>query len=89
MAYTAKSYDNLKGGALKGLSDAQLDQHFTLYKGYIAKLNEIETKLATHLVTAYADFANLAGNPDKIQTLLNTWADETNTILKANNHYGN
>ena len=46
MAYTAKSYDQLKGGALKGLSDAQLDQHFTLYKGYVGKLNEIEEKLA-------------------------------------------
>ncbi len=46
MAYTAKSYDHLKGGAVKGLSDAQLDQHFTLYKGYVGKLNEIEEKLA-------------------------------------------
>jgi Fe-Mn family superoxide dismutase len=46
MAYEPKNYDNLKGGALKGFSDSQLDQHFTLYKGYIAKLNEIETKLA-------------------------------------------
>src|SRR5664279_859020 len=46
MAYTAKSYDHLKGGAVKGLSDAQLDQHFTLYKGYVTKLNEIEEKLA-------------------------------------------
>ncbi len=46
MAYDAKNYDHLKGGKLKGLSDSQLDQHFTLYKGYIAKLNEIETKLA-------------------------------------------
>ena len=45
MAHEAKNYDHLKG-LLKGLSDAQLDQHFTLYKGYIAKLNEIETKLA-------------------------------------------
>ncbi len=54
----------------------------------IAEFDEIETKLATHLVAAYADFANLAGNPDKIQALLNTWADETNTILKANNHFG-
>ena len=44
MAYTAKSYDHLKGGALKGLSDAQLDQHFTLYKGYVGKLNEIEER---------------------------------------------
>jgi len=46
MAYTAKNYDHLKGGALKGLSDSQLDQHFGLYKGYITKLNEIEEKLA-------------------------------------------
>jgi len=54
----------------------------------IAEFDEIETKLATHLVEGYADFANLAGNPDKIQTLLNTWADETNQILKDNAHYG-
>lgn len=46
MAYEPKNYDHLKGGALKGLSDSQLDQHFTLYKGYVAKLNEIEAKLA-------------------------------------------
>lgn len=46
MAYEPKNYDHLKGGALKGFSDSQLDQHFTLYKGYIAKLNEIESKLA-------------------------------------------
>jgi len=47
MAHAAKNYDALKGGAVKGLSDAQLDQHFTLYKGYITKLNEIEEKLAS------------------------------------------
>jgi Fe-Mn family superoxide dismutase len=46
MAYEPKNYDHLKGGAVKGLSDSQLDQHFTLYKGYVAKLNEIEGKLA-------------------------------------------
>ena len=54
----------------------------------VAEFDEIETKLATHLVEAYADYANLAGQPDKIQTLLNTWADETNQILKDNGHYG-
>ncbi len=54
----------------------------------IPEFDEIETKLATHLVEAYADFANLAGQPDKIQTLLNGWADETNQILKDNSHYG-
>ena len=45
MAYEPKNYDQLKG-AVKGLSNDQLDQHFTLYKGYVAKLNEIESKLA-------------------------------------------
>ena len=54
----------------------------------IAEFDEIETKLATHLVEAYADYANLAGNPDKIQALLDTWAEETNQILKDNGHFG-
>ncbi len=54
----------------------------------IAEFDEIETKLATHLVDGYADYQNLAGQPDKIQALLNTWADETNQILQANGHYG-
>ena len=54
----------------------------------IAEFDEIETKLATHLVEGYADFANLSGSPDKIQTLLNTWAAETNDILKAAGHFG-
>jgi Fe-Mn family superoxide dismutase len=47
MAHEAKNYDSLKDGKLKGLTDAQLDAHFTLYKGYITKLNEIEEKLST------------------------------------------
>jgi len=46
MAHEPKSYDHLKG-ALKGISDGQLDQHFTLYRGYVAKLNEIEADLAS------------------------------------------
>jgi multiple sugar transport system substrate-binding protein len=54
----------------------------------IAEFDEIETKLATHLVDAYADYQNLAGQPDKIQALLDTWADETNQILQSNGHYG-
>ena len=42
-----KNYDNLLGGKAKGLSDHQLQEHFKLYKGYVAKLNEIQGKLAT------------------------------------------
>jgi Fe-Mn family superoxide dismutase len=45
MTYEPRNYDHLKGGALKGFSDSQLDLHFTLYKGYLTKLNEIEEKL--------------------------------------------
>jgi multiple sugar transport system substrate-binding protein len=52
----------------------------------IAEFDELETKLATHLVDAYADYANLAGQPDKVQALLNTWAEETNQILAKNGH---
>ncbi len=54
----------------------------------IAEFDEIETKLATHLVDGYADYKNLAGNPDKIKALLDQWADESNQILKDNGHYG-
>jgi len=45
MAYVPKNYDYLKGGSLTGLSDSQIEQHITLYKGYVAKLNEIEEAL--------------------------------------------
>jgi multiple sugar transport system substrate-binding protein len=54
----------------------------------IAEFDEIETKLATHLVDAYADFENLSGQPDKIKSLMDGWAQETNDILKANDHFG-
>lgn len=54
----------------------------------IPEFDEIETKLATHLVDGYADFENLAGKPDAIKALLDGWANETNDILKANGHYG-
>jgi len=45
MAHEAKNFDHLLGN-LKGISDDQLTAHFGLYKGYVAKLNEVESKLA-------------------------------------------
>ncbi|MBI4738344.1 hypothetical protein HY772_02065 [Candidatus Woesearchaeota archaeon] len=45
MAHTPKDFSNILG-KLKGISDNQLRQHFTLYEGYVKKLNEIEEKLA-------------------------------------------
>ena len=45
MAREPKNFDNLLGGNAKGLSDLQLRAHFTLYQGYVKKLNEIREKL--------------------------------------------
>lgn len=45
MPHEPKNFDHLLG-KLKGLSESQLKQHFTLYQGYVKKLNEIEEKLA-------------------------------------------
>ena len=72
--------------AYQGFFDRPKDLKLTLTPP-LPEFDEIETKLATHLVDAYADYANLAGQPDKIQALLNTWADETNQILKKNGHF--
>lgn len=46
MAREPKNFDHLLGGNAKGLSDLQLKAHFTLYQGYVKKLNEIREKLA-------------------------------------------
>ncbi len=43
-SHVAKSYENLLG-KLHGISDTQLKAHFTLYQGYVKKLNEIWEKL--------------------------------------------
>jgi superoxide dismutase, Fe-Mn family len=47
MAREPKNFDHLLGGNAKGLSDLQLKAHFTLYQGYVKKLNEIREKLGT------------------------------------------
>lgn len=43
MPREAKNFDHLIGKA-KGLSETQLKAHFTLYQGYVKKLNEILEK---------------------------------------------
>ncbi len=47
MAREPKNFDHLLGGKAKGLSDLQLKAHFTLYQGYVKKLNEIREKLGS------------------------------------------
>jgi Fe-Mn family superoxide dismutase len=46
MAHTPKNFDHLLGDCKAFLSDKQLQAHFTLYQGYVKKLNEIEERLA-------------------------------------------
>lgn len=46
MPHVSKDFSHLLGN-LDGFSDAQLKAHFTLYEGYVKKLNEIEEKLKT------------------------------------------
>jgi len=44
MEHKAKDFNNLLG-KLPGFSEKMLNAHFTLYQGYVKKLNEIEEKL--------------------------------------------
>ena len=46
MAHTPKNYDQLIAECAGFLSENQLKAHFTLYQGYVKKLNEIEERLA-------------------------------------------
>lgn len=46
MAHSPKNFDQLIGACAGFLSENQLKAHFTLYQGYVKKLNEIEEKLA-------------------------------------------
>ena len=45
LKYTAKKYDHLLGGTLKGFSENQLKAHFALYEGYITKINDLESRI--------------------------------------------
>ena len=44
-AYKAKDYSHLKG--LKGITDAQMEVHLTLYNGYVNRTNKMIEDLAT------------------------------------------
>lgn len=46
MAHEAKNFEQLIADCKPFLSEAQLRAHFTLYQGYVKKLNEIEEKLS-------------------------------------------
>lgn len=63
MTHTAQDFSHLLGGAVEGISDAQLTAHFGLYEGYVKKLNEIEEKLQSvdpSLANySYGDFSEL------------------------------
>ena len=43
--YKEQKFDHLSG--LQGISDAQLQEHFTLYSGYVKQVNALNEELAT------------------------------------------
>ena len=47
MTHEAKNFDRLIQDCKEFLSEDQLKNHFTLYQGYVKKLNEIELKLGS------------------------------------------
>ncbi len=47
MGYTAADYSSLKG--MQGFSDTLLDNHFTLYNGYVTNTNKLMDTLAAML----------------------------------------
>jgi Fe-Mn family superoxide dismutase len=58
--YVAKDYSVLAKGKMEGLSANQIEQHLKLYKGYVTKANEIQTKLRdVDLTGANATYAPL------------------------------
>ncbi|MCX5869234.1 MAG: Fe-Mn family superoxide dismutase [Deltaproteobacteria bacterium] len=60
MAYTAKNYARLLG--MEGLSEALLNNHFTLYQGYVTNTNKVLDTLKQILKeekTATPEFAEL------------------------------
>lgn len=60
MTYTAKMYKNLTGVA--GLSEGLLNNHFTLYQGYVTNTNKLLDTLTTMLReerSAFPEFAEL------------------------------
>ncbi|MBN1376548.1 MAG: superoxide dismutase, partial [Dehalococcoidia bacterium] len=60
MAYEAKDYSNLLG--TEGFSDALLNNHFTLYKGYVTNTNKVMDILTATLKdgkTATPEYAEL------------------------------
>ncbi len=74
-------------------ANAGYEGFFTMPAGFtfifnpkLPEFDELETKLATHLADAYTEYATLAGDTAKIQSLLDTWAAETNEILAKNGH---
>ena len=60
MAYEAKDYGKLIG--LEGFSETLLNNHFTLYKGYVTNANKVLDTLSAMLKdgkTAAPEFAEL------------------------------
>ena len=58
MTYQAKDFSPLKG--MKGFSDELLDDHFSLYEGYVKNTNELLEKLSALMVEGDGESAEQA-----------------------------
>ncbi len=64
MAYVAKNFDGLLG--MVGFSDTLLKNHFTLYQGYVANTNKLDSELRSFVsdslsTSAYAELKRRFG----------------------------
>jgi len=58
--YVAKDFSSLTSKKLTGMSSNQIEQHLKLYKGYVGKANEIQSKLKdVDITTANATYSPL------------------------------
>ena len=81
-SYEAKTYPHLKG--LKGISDAQLEAHFTLYQGYVKNTN-----LLTEQLQALAKEGKAAGTNHAYAEMTRRLGFEYNGMILHEYYFGN
>lgn len=79
--YTAKSFKCEKG--MDGISPRQIEEHLTLYKGYVNKLGEMEDKMAA------ADLGTANGTYGEIRELKREEPFCTNAIYLHEKYFEN
>lgn len=81
-SYEAKAYPHLKG--LTGISDSQLETHFTLYQGYVKNTN-----LITEQLMAIAKEGKAAGTNHSYAEMTRRLGFEYNGMVLHEYYFGN